>query len=70
MYYEWDFSKAAQLIKKSVKLEPGNASVLNTNAVLMGIFGRGEQSISLSEDALRADPFDISRSLKFDYFDT
>ena len=60
MYHEWDFPKAAQLISKAVKLEPGNASVLNTNAVLMGILGRREQSISLLEDALERDPFSMS----------
>ncbi|MDH3988259.1 MAG: hypothetical protein OEV34_03975 [Gammaproteobacteria bacterium] len=72
MYHEWDFSKAAQLISKSVKLEPGDASVLNTHAVLMGIFGQAKQSISISEDALERDPFAMSvlSNLSISYLNT
>ena len=60
MYYEWDFSKAAKFINRAIDLEPGNASVLNTKATLVGIFGRNEQQISLHKSALERDPFAIS----------
>jgi tetratricopeptide (TPR) repeat protein len=60
MYREWDFAKAAQLIRRARELEPGNASVLNANAVLMGVFGRRDQMISLYEDALERDPVAMS----------
>jgi tetratricopeptide (TPR) repeat protein len=55
-----------------VKLEPGDASVLNTHAVLMGIFGQAKQSISISEDALERDPFAMSvlSNLSISYLNT
>jgi len=56
MYWDRDFDEAARLIRKARQLEPGNASVLNTYAVLTGVFGRREPMMSLYEDALERDP--------------
>lgn len=55
--HEWDFSKAAQLLRKARKLEPGNVSVLNTAAMLAGTFDQNDQQISLLEAAIELDPF-------------
>lgn len=60
MYYEWDFARAAQLIGEARRLEPGNASVLNSWAVLMGIFGRRSEQINYYETALERDPVAMS----------
>ena len=60
MYREWDFSKAAQLLRKARELEPGNVSVLNTAAMLAGTFGQHDQQISLLEAAIEFDPFAMS----------
>jgi len=60
MYWEWDFARAARLLGDARRLEPGNASVLNTMAVLQGVFGRRQSMISLYEEALNRDPVSVS----------
>jgi TolB-like protein len=55
--HEWDFSKAAQLLRKARELEPGDVSVLNTAAMLASTFGQNDQQISLLEAAIELDPF-------------
>jgi len=60
MYYDWDFGKAAQMIGEARRLEPGNASVLNSWAVLLGVFGRRNEMINYYEIALERDPVAMS----------
>jgi len=60
MYSDWDFPKAARLIGRAMELEPGNASVLNAYAVLLWVFGRSSDAISLYNEALTLDPFAVS----------
>ena len=60
MYYDRDFDEAARLIRRAYELQPGNASVLNTYAVLHGVFGRKARMISLYEAALERDPAAMS----------
>jgi TolB-like protein len=60
MYHEWDFSKAAQLLRKARELEPGNVSVLNAAATLASTFGQRDQKISLLEAAIELDPFALN----------
>jgi TolB-like protein len=60
MRHEWDFSKAAQLLRKARELEPGNVGVLNAAATLAGTFGQHDQQISLLEAAIELDPFAMS----------
>jgi TolB-like protein/Tfp pilus assembly protein PilF len=60
MYYDWDFRAAAQYLGEARRIEPGNASVLNTSAVLNGVFGRRDAMISLYEEALAKDPMSMS----------
>jgi adenylate cyclase len=60
MYYDWDFKAAAQYIAEARRIEPGNASVLNTTAVLNGVFGRRDAMISYYEEALAKDPMSMS----------
>ncbi len=57
LFHDWDFSKAAQLLRKARELEPGNVSVLNAAATLAGTFGQRNQKISLLEAAIELDPF-------------
>ena len=60
MYYDWDFQAAARYIGEARRIEPGNASVLNTTAVLNGVFGRRDAMISYYEEALTKDPMSMS----------
>ena len=60
MYSDWDLVEAARLIARARELQPGNASVLNTYAVLNGVFGRLESMRSLYEEALTKDPMAVS----------
>ena len=60
MYLDWDFATAAEMISRARKLEPGNASVLNAYAVMVGAFGRRESMIQYYEEALTRDPMSIS----------
>lgn len=60
MYHDWDFVRAAELIKRARELEPGSASVMNSAAVLNGMFGRRERMLSLYEAALERDPVSMS----------
>jgi TolB-like protein/Tfp pilus assembly protein PilF len=60
MYADWDFTKAAELLARARRLEPGNASILNTYAVLNGIFGRRDSMLSLYQEALTSDPLSMS----------
>ncbi len=62
MFHDWDFSKAAQLLRKARELEPGNVDVLNAAATLAGTFGQHDQKISLLEAATELDPFAMSAS--------
>jgi TolB-like protein/Flp pilus assembly protein TadD len=60
MYRDWDFAEAARLIGRARDLEPGNASVLNSYAVLNGVFGRRDAQLDLYEQALVKDPMAMS----------
>ena len=60
MYSDWDFAQAANLISRARRLRPGNASVLNTYAVMNGAFGRRSEMISYYEEALVNDPVSMS----------
>jgi len=60
MYSDWDFAEAARLIEKALRLEPGNASVLNAYAVLHGAFGRRDAMIGYYKEALVTDPVAMS----------
>jgi TolB-like protein/Flp pilus assembly protein TadD len=60
MYWDWDFDEATRLLKEAVRLQPGNASVLNTYAVLRGIFGDIEGMTEMYENALERDPVAMS----------
>ena len=60
MYRDWDFAEAARLIGEALKWEPGNASVMNSSAVLNGVFGRRQRMMGLYEDALERDPVAMS----------
>jgi adenylate cyclase len=60
MYWGWDFPKAARLIGRAMELEPGNASIVNTYAVLFFVFGRSADAISLYNEALALDPFAVA----------
>ena len=60
MYADWDFAEAARRIGRARQLQPGNASVLNTYAVMNGVFGRLEEMRSLYEEALVKDPLTMS----------
>jgi len=60
MYAEWDFEKATELIGRARRLAPGSASILNTYAVLNGVFGRRDSMVSLYREALVSDPLSMS----------
>ncbi|MDH3439278.1 MAG: hypothetical protein OEM63_00905, partial [Gammaproteobacteria bacterium] len=60
MYSDWDFAEASRLIERALRLEPGNASVLNAYAVLNGAFGRREAMIGYYNEALVVDPVAMS----------
>jgi TolB-like protein/Tfp pilus assembly protein PilF len=60
MYWEWDFETAARLITQAKRIAPGNASVLNAYAVLVGAFGKLDSMIANYEEALQRDPVSIS----------
>jgi TolB-like protein/Tfp pilus assembly protein PilF len=60
MYADWEFEKAAELLLRARRLEPGNASILNAYAVLNGMFGRMDSQISIYQEALVSDPFAMS----------
>jgi len=60
MYWEWDFDTAARLITEAKRLAPGNASVLNAYAVLVGAFGKLDAMIANYEEALQRDPVSMS----------
>ena len=60
MYWERDFEKAHDFLRRAIDIEPGNASVLNSMAVLNGAFGRIDTQVSLYEAALERDPVAMS----------
>jgi len=60
MYADWDFPEAVRLIERALRLEPGNASVLNAYAVLNGAFGRRDTMIGYYREALVSDPVAMS----------
>jgi TolB-like protein/tetratricopeptide (TPR) repeat protein len=60
MYWDWDFETAVRLISRAKQLAPGNASVLNAYAVLVGAFGRLDSMIANYEEALQRDPVSMS----------
>ena len=60
MYWDWDFETAARLITRAKQLAPGNASVLNAYAVMVGAFGRLDSMIANYEEALQRDPVSMS----------
>ncbi|MCH7854253.1 MAG: hypothetical protein IIB76_07960 [Proteobacteria bacterium] len=72
IFHDWDFSKAAQLLRNARELEPDNVSVLNAAAILAGIFGQQDQQISLLKAAIELDPLSmiILSNLTIAYLDS
>ena len=55
-YYDWNWSKADESIKKALKLEPENAGVINGAASLDFTLGRFNEATKLARRTIELDP--------------
>ncbi len=55
-YYEWDWKGAEVSYAKALKIDPGNAAVINSVATFHTFVGEFEKAIALREKAYRLDP--------------
>lgn len=56
MTYNWDWNGAAEDYKLALKLEPGNAAIIQSAGVLAGVLGNLDEAIILSRRALELNP--------------
>jgi serine/threonine protein kinase/Tfp pilus assembly protein PilF len=54
--YEWDWSGADASYKRALELEPGNAKVVRSAALLSAALGRFDEAIELDRRAVELDP--------------
>jgi serine/threonine protein kinase/Tfp pilus assembly protein PilF len=55
-YYDWNWSKADESIKKALKLDPENAGVINGAATLNFTLGRFNEASKLARRTIEIDP--------------
>lgn len=60
LYYEWDFPGAEAAFRRAIELNPSLASGYLNLAYLLELFDRGEEALSLGEEAARLDPLSTS----------
>lgn len=56
MSYEWDWDGADEDYHNALKLEPGNASIIQSTGVLMSVLGRFDEAIELAQLAIELNP--------------
>jgi len=56
MFYDWDFTAAAQHLQQALALNPGDADLLFTASELNRILGRVDEAIDLMRQSIALDP--------------
>jgi TolB-like protein/predicted Ser/Thr protein kinase len=66
-FYDWDWSGADAAHKEALRLDPGNAMVVRTAAVLAAILGRFDEALELDRRAVGLDPLSIRTHLNLGF---
>ena len=61
--YDWDWTGADAAFKRALELEPANADVVRTAAVLASTLGRFDEAITLSHRAIELDPLRVANHI-------
>jgi len=56
MTYDWNWNSADKNYKLALQLEPGNAAIIQSSGVLASVFGRLNEAIELSKQAIELNP--------------
>jgi TolB-like protein/Tfp pilus assembly protein PilF len=57
--YDWDWESAEEAEGKALELEPGNVDVISLSARLSSTYGRRDETIELSRQAVGLDPLSL-----------
>jgi adenylate cyclase len=57
--YDWDWEGAEEAERKALELEPGNVDVISLSARLSSTYGRRDETIELSRQAVGLDPLSL-----------
>lgn len=68
MTYDWDFTAADQHLQQALALNPGDAFILMTAAVLSRTLGRNDEAIDLMRQATAVDPIQGHIDLGMTYY--
>jgi tetratricopeptide (TPR) repeat protein len=70
MYYDFDFAKADETFKRTLEIDPSNASALNNSAAIKSCLGKVDEAIELYNKAISADPLRPTgyNGLSLEYF--
>ena len=56
MTYDWDWNGADDNYKQALRIEPGNAAIIQSASVLAAVLGRLDEAIELSKQAVELNP--------------
>jgi eukaryotic-like serine/threonine-protein kinase len=56
LYYDWDWNGAGVAIKRALQLEPANADVVRSAALMATLLGRFDEGIALTRRSIELDP--------------
>jgi tetratricopeptide (TPR) repeat protein len=59
IFYDWEWHRADESLRRALELAPGNARIIRSMAILAGVLGRLDEAIALLRQAAALDPLAV-----------